>query len=141
MAHAPPAPRDDAQQHADARQFAEQQFANMRAQPTAPANGTEELVRHKTSENITGIRTALGMRPTAPVLEEHDLADHSDLAWSRVKLALREPLAEFFGVFILVLFGNGSVAQVVLSNKPGSAAQTTAPGGQGFGGYQSISWG
>jgi len=45
-------------------------------------------------------------------------------------------LAEFFGVMIMVCFGNGSVAQVLLST-----GQTSAPGGNGFGDYQSISWG
>lgn len=36
----------------------------------------------------------------------------------------------------MVMFGDGSVAQVLLST-----GQTTAPGGNGFGAYQSISWG
>ena len=36
----------------------------------------------------------------------------------------------------MVMFGDGSVAQVLLST-----GQTTAPGGMGFGSYQSISWG
>ncbi|RKF54807.1 putative membrane protein, partial [Erysiphe neolycopersici] len=48
--------------------------------------------------------------------------------WSNVRHTLREPLAEFFGVFILVLFGDGSIAQVVLSNNT-------------RGEWQSICWG
>lgn len=36
----------------------------------------------------------------------------------------------------MILFGDGAVAQVLLST-----GQTTAPGGNGFGSYQSISWG
>lgn len=55
-------------------------------------------------------------------------AQDSDLAWSRIRFYLREPLAEFFGVFILILFGDGVVAQVVLS-------------GGTKGDYQSINWG
>jgi aquaglyceroporin related protein, other eukaryote len=51
-----------------------------------------------------------------------------DLWWSRVRYRLREPLSEFFGVFILILFGDGVVAQVVLS-------------GGAKGSYQSITWG
>ena len=51
-----------------------------------------------------------------------------DLAWSRLRRYLREPLSEFFGTFILVMFGDGVVAQVVLSNGE-------------KGDYQSISWG
>lgn len=30
-----------------------------------------------------------------------------ELWWSRTRHALREPLSEFFGVFILILFGDG----------------------------------
>ena len=37
---------------------------------------------------------------------------------------------------IMVMFGDGSVAQVLLST-----GQETAPGGNGFGAYQSINWG
>ncbi|ERF76219.1 hypothetical protein EPUS_04296 [Endocarpon pusillum Z07020] len=61
--------------------------------------------------------------PQADVVQEEP-----DLAWSRIRRYFREPLAEFFGVFILILFGDGVVAQVVLS------------GGRN-GDYQSISWG
>jgi aquaglyceroporin related protein len=83
---------------------------------------------------ISRARTAIGLDAEAPVVEEHKVHEH--LAWSTVRMTLREPLAEFFGTFILVLFGNGSVAQVLLST-----GETTAPGGDGFGSYQSISWG
>jgi len=59
-----------------------------------------------------------------------DLAIQSNptLAWSRFRHFMREPFSEFFGVFILILFGDGVVAQVVLSNGE-------------KGDYQSISWG
>lgn len=100
----------------------------------------EELVNQKTSENLHGHRSRLGLHPRAPVDEDDDRAEHQDLWWSRVKLVLREPFAEFFGTFILVLFGDGSVAQVLLSNSS-VTGQTTAPGANGFGAYQSISWG
>ena len=36
----------------------------------------------------------------------------------------------------MILFGDGSVAQVLLST-----GEKAAPGGMGFGPYQSISWG
>ncbi|KAG9855051.1 aquaporin, partial [Aureobasidium melanogenum] len=78
----------------------------------------------------------LGLHPHAPIAEEHDVTKYSSLWWSKVRLALREPFAEFFGVMILVLFGDGSVAQVLLG-----AGDKTAPGGDGYGSYQSISWG
>lgn len=74
-----------------------------------------------------------------PAHQEHGpLVDHKipqddvvqaspDLAWSRIRHRFREPLSEFFGVFILIMFGDGVVAQVVLS-------------GGTKGDYQSISW-
>jgi aquaglyceroporin related protein len=75
-----------------------------------------------------------------PAFAEHGaLVDHKvpnedlvqsepDLLWSRIRHVCREPFSEFFGVFILILFGDGVVAQVVLSNGE-------------KGDYQSISWG
>ncbi|KAK5153545.1 hypothetical protein LTR04_006183 [Oleoguttula sp. CCFEE 6159] len=98
--------------------------------PERTASGN--LVEHSTT---LGVRTALGLHPSAPLSEEHD-GPQQELLWSRIRLALREPFAEFCGTLILVLFGDGSVAQVLLS-----AGQKSAPGGNGFGPYQSISWG
>merc|ERR1712093_341166 len=75
-----------------------------------------------------------------PAYEEHGaLIDHKisreekvqaqpDLRWSRFRHYMRGPFSEFFGVFILILFGDGVVAQVILSNFE-------------RGDYQSISWG
>jgi aquaglyceroporin related protein len=90
-----------------------------------------ETRRHHAMSNV---RTKLGLEAKAPILEGHEV--HNYLAWSKVRTTLREPFAEFFGTFIMVLFGDGSVAQVLLST-----GQSTAPGGDGFGSYQSISWG
>ena len=50
------------------------------------------------------------------------------LRWPRIRRIFREPFSEFLGTFILIMFGDGVVAQVVLSN--GEKGQ-----------YQSISWG
>lgn len=61
--------------------------------------------------------------------EPNDLqSSGEDLTWSKIRHYLREPFAEFWGVFILVMFGDGVVAQVTLSNGE-------------KGDYQSISWG
>ena len=60
--------------------------------------------------------------------QENAIQAQPDLAWSRIRHFLREPFSEFFGVFILIMFGDGVVAQVVLSNDE-------------KGNYQSISWG
>ena len=85
---------------------------------------------------LSSVRIKLGLHPDAPIDDEHEDLEHHELLWSRIKLALREPFAEFFGVFIMVAFGDGSVAQVLLST-----GNTTAPGGNGYGNYHSISWG
>lgn len=82
-------------------------------------------------------RTSVFGQP--PHAEHGPLIDHKipqadavqsepDLVWSRIRRVMREPFAEFFGVFILILFGDGVVAQVVLSSGT-------------KGDYQSISWG
>jgi aquaglyceroporin related protein len=64
----------------------------------------------------------------------HDIHEH--LWWSGIRAVLREPFAEFFGVVIMILFGDGSVAQVLLSHLHPAAAA----GGDGNGSYQSINW-
>lgn len=48
--------------------------------------------------------------------------------WPKIRHFLREPFAEFWGCVILIVLGDGSVAQVTLSNGE-------------KGDYQSISWG
>ncbi|KAJ5533772.1 hypothetical protein N7527_000026 [Penicillium freii] len=50
------------------------------------------------------------------------------LLWFKVREYCRDAFSEFFGTMILIIFGDGAVAQVLLSH------------GQ-KGGYQSISWG
>lgn len=94
--------------------------------------------RHPHFPKLETARSHLGLLPAPPVNDEHSIAtvQQQSLLIPRIRMVLREPFAEFFGVFIMVLFGNGSVAQVVLS-----AGQATAPGKDGFGPYQSISWG
>ncbi|KAL6863537.1 MIP family channel protein [Trichoderma novae-zelandiae] len=59
----------------------------------------------------------------APSLEEEEL-----LAWSRIRNYCQDFFSEFLGTMTLILFGDGVVAQVVLS-------------GGTKGDYQSISWG
>lgn len=111
---------------------------NLHQIPTSRTNNTDrsrkskqEIEHHSTLESL---RTKIGLEPEPPIVDGHDV--HEALAWSSVRTMLREPFAEFFGTFIMVLFGDASVAQVLLS-----AGETTAPGKDGFGPYQSISWG
>ncbi|KAI0081664.1 aquaporin [Panus rudis PR-1116 ss-1] len=42
--------------------------------------------------------------------------------WSRIREWIKEPAAEFFGVMILIIFGNGVDCQVVLSQNTGVAS-------------------
>jgi aquaglyceroporin related protein len=58
-----------------------------------------------------------------PSLEEEEL-----LAWSKIRNYCQDFFSEFLGTMTLILFGDGVVAQVVLS-------------GGTKGDYQSISWG
>jgi hypothetical protein len=51
-----------------------------------------------------------------------DLKDaRPELAWSRIRHYMREPFAEFFGTFVMIMFGDGVVAQVVLSGSKNGA--------------------
>lgn len=96
-------------------------------------------VDHKEFANPEGLDIPMseaGPRPDAigePAHAEHGPGvDHQipqaeaiqknpDLAWSKIRRFMREPFAEFFGTFILIMFGDGVVAQVVLSGgKAGS---------------------
>ncbi|CZT53017.1 related to aquaporin-9 [Rhynchosporium secalis] len=106
--------------------------------PSAKAAVSTES--HKTQHQVdrehtvSTLRTKIGLSADAPIVDDHNV--HSHLRWSSVRVMMREPFAEFLGTFVMILFGNGSVAQVLLST-----GQTGAPGGSGFGSYQSISWG
>jgi aquaglyceroporin related protein, other eukaryote len=67
---------------------------------------------------------------------EEEYRRHKDLLWSRIRHHLRDPLMEFCGTMIMIIFGDGSVAQVVLSANPDLPKSS-----QNKGDYQSISWG
>ena len=111
-----PKPTDQTQEHSNAA-------------PAEPLNQSPRSHPRKT-------RALLGLADSAPLAEEHQDLDHHEYAWSRIRLAFREPFAEFFGTFIMVMFGDGSLAQVLLS-----AGEVSSPGKDGNGSYQSISWG
>ncbi len=56
------------------------------------------------------------------------MAPEEQLAWPKIRTIWQDAFSEFFGTMTLILFGDGVVAQVVLS-------------GGAKGQYQSISWG
>lgn len=66
--------------------------------------------------------------PPAGAEEGQTALQEAEAAWFRIRRYLQDPFSEFCGTFVLILFGDGSVAQVVLS-------------GGTKGDYQSISWG
>ena len=105
--------------------------------PKSVTSGEMNHVEHLPVEPTEKRRISVVNQP--PHAEHGPLIDHKipqedaveaqpDLLWSRIRRTLRDPFSEFFGVFILILFGDGVVAQVVLS-------------GGTKGDYQSISWG
>ena len=50
------------------------------------------------------------------ITQENITESEPELLWSRIRHYMRDPFSEFLGVFILILFGDGVVAQVVLSS-------------------------
>ncbi|KAK4962951.1 glycerol channel [Elasticomyces elasticus] len=96
--------------------------------PTTPAFGDHGALIERISTD-----GAPPYRETGPTINRSKTADmkkpaNGGLRWPRIRRMIREPLSEFMGTFILIMFGDGVVAQVVLS-------------GGSHGDYQSISWG
>jgi aquaglyceroporin related protein len=100
--------------------------------PESPQVGYDEQKEYITESS----HSASGSEPYSEhgpgidhqITQEERIQAKSDLLWSRIRHKMREPFSEFLGVFILILFGDGVVAQVVLSDGV-------------KGSYQSISWG
>lgn len=84
--------------------------------PTSPAKA--EMVQTKTLKEL----------PSDSTLQPHCGDQEEVLLWSRVRGYCQDAFSEFFGTFVMILFGDGVVAQVVLSRGT-------------KGDYQSISWG
>lgn len=106
--------------------------ASVRPAHTKESHKSEQEREHEA--HLAHLREIVGLPEEPPILEEHEETEH--FTWPSFRVIFREPFAEFFGTFVMVLFGNGSVAQVLLG-----AGQTTAPGKDGYGGYQNINWG
>lgn len=61
---------------------------------------------HRVTSKLETPRKWMGLQPAAPVAEiDPDHVAHVHLGWSQTKLVFKEPFAEFWGTFILVLFG------------------------------------
>ena len=48
------------------------------------------------ADTMSSVRSYIGLKPEVPVDKEHENLEHHELLWSRIRLALREPFAEFF---------------------------------------------
>lgn len=51
---------------------------------------------------VSTVRSRFGLHPDVPLVEDHQHLEHHDLLWSKIRLTMREPFAEFFGTFIMV---------------------------------------
>ncbi|CBF75100.1 uncharacterized protein ANIA_03915 [Aspergillus nidulans FGSC A4] len=89
-----------------------------------PKNMQVSLQTSNKRDAVLGVSTASETTEAEPTA----IDAHPSPLWTRIRAYCREAFSEFFGTLILVLFGNGVVAQVVLSNNQ-------------KGDYQSISWG
>ncbi|KFY15756.1 hypothetical protein V492_01772 [Pseudogymnoascus sp. VKM F-4246] len=92
----------------------------------------EELEEHE--RRISHLREHMGLAEDPQIDPEHESA--SRFSWPMIRVMFREPFAEFFGTMIMVMFGNGAVAQALLGG-----GEIAAPGGNGYGNYQSVNWG
>lgn len=97
-------------------------------QPTLSNDDDLRVSYEKAALSPTGKEIEHREQQPPSASSELELVHEAELAWFRIRLLFQDAFAEFFGVFILILFGDGSVAQVVLS-------------GGVKGEYQSISWG
>lgn len=97
-----------------------------------PMSNTNKEVGTSVSQDSGSTSLYLGskhetsMRDLTPDIDSQPV--QPSLLWWRLRQYGRDAFSEFFGTMILILFGDGVVAQVLLSH------------GQ-KGDYQSISWG
>ncbi|KIM89462.1 hypothetical protein PILCRDRAFT_813403 [Piloderma croceum F 1598] len=103
-------------------------------------SGLSSFDKSKTirSENILAKRRA-SVQSHSSLEPRHEIIHCSHYTpypnrWAKFRDYIREPMAEFFGTMILIIFGNGVNCQVVLSSNP---AVASSPKGQ----YLSISFG
>lgn len=79
-----------------------------------PASSHKELI-HPNGGSASGSDLPYAEHGAAidhNISQENVIQARPDLWWSRVRHRMRDPFAEFLGVFILILFGDGVVAQV-----------------------------
>lgn len=137
--------RDHALGHSSSEEWSDKEHKDGLGSPTTLANlarsetsaSYKQPKEEKASSTLQTPRAWMGLQPLAAVDEELDHAGHNHLLWSKVKITFKEPFAEFWGTFILVLFGDAAIAQVTLSK----GSTNTPGGGMAYGDWNSIAWG
>jgi aquaglyceroporin related protein, other eukaryote len=80
--------------------------------PSSPAISHDEHAKHLNAEGNSSDSEHKPYEEHGPGIDHHIPQDEAvqaepELWWSKTRRVIREPLAEFFGVFILILFGDG----------------------------------
>ncbi|KFY80966.1 hypothetical protein V499_00235 [Pseudogymnoascus sp. VKM F-103] len=94
---------------------------------------TEEEFKER-EKQISHLRERVGLSEDPHIRPEQESTNR--FSWPSFRVVFREPFAEFFGTMVMVMFGNGSVAQVLLGG-----GEINAPRKNGYGSYQGINWG
>lgn len=89
--------------HEVAPRPSEQNDLSTIATQSSTASRNNSLGTEKMSSSLRRTRSHLGLHPDAPIDEDHDLRERQKLLWSRIRIVLREPFAEFWGTVIMVM--------------------------------------
>ncbi|KAM3552807.1 hypothetical protein MY1884_007015 [Beauveria asiatica] len=91
---------------------------------------SQDSVSASSVDKITAYQETKMVSPSnpEPIRPELPVPEEKELAWTKIRSIWQDAFSEFLGTMILIIFGDGVVAQVVLSKEQ-------------KGNYQSISWG
>lgn len=91
---------------------------------------SQDSVSASSIDKITSYHESKMVPPSTPetIPPQIPAAEEKELAWTKIRSLWQDAFSEFLGTMILIIFGDGVVAQVVLSKGE-------------KGNYQSISWG
>jgi len=88
-------------------------MADKRPSSSSPAASHDEhveeikLQKAGDSSDSDGAYAEHGAGIDHQITQDRAVQAHPELLWSRIRHYMREPFSEFFGVFILILFGDG----------------------------------
>lgn len=94
-------------------------------EPSAPSPSKASHASHAQTEFAPGVNDG----SNEPLNENEDCMVRHPNRWSRMREHVREPAAEAFGTFILVLFGTGVNCQNGVGNNPATAVAPQADPG------------